>query len=143
MDLLIQLTYPACMFLFLLLSPARLLGTRTKSESGSVVSGLDPGDCLLEAGLEATWAGLVAAAASLGVSLVSILSLASGLTRPWVTAGEGGNIGGSGPGADTGTATVRVCSWPSCCWCCPGCWRKGWLKNASKSILSLASRLRR
>ena len=110
------------MFLFLLLSPARLFGTRTKSESGSVVSGLDPGDCLEVAG----GGGCLEAADGpdevTGVSLVSILSLASwerpGLTSPWVTAGDGGNIGGSGPGADTGTATVLVCSWSCPTVCC-------------------------
>ena len=60
----ISVAYPACMFLFRLLSPARLLGTRTKPLSCSA-SGLELGLCLL---------GPVCACAGLSaLSLVSIL----------------------------------------------------------------------
>lgn len=133
---------PACMFLFRLLSPARLLGTSTKSLSWSV-SGLVLGVCLLTSGLgfcPVSWVSLV----SILVSLFSVSQ--EGLTSPWVVAGEGGSIpGGSAPLRPApGTATPWTGSDGAGC-CCFGWGRSknGWLKNASKSILSLASRLRR
>ena len=148
--MLLHVTHPACMFLFLLLSPARLLGTSTKSLSWSV-SGLELGLCLL------TPACLGFCCPVSAVSLVSILvSLFSvslvlgveGLTSPWVVAGEGGSMPGGSPPATLCPAPGTATPWPGsdtgCC-CCFGWGRSknGWLKNASKSILSLASRLRR
>ena len=157
----IMSAYPACMFLLRLLSPARLLGTSTKSESWSV-SGLEPGDC------SCLGPGRGAGAGAAPLSLVSIFSLVRvaacrlgdelGRTTPWqwrclkicrdakifatcVTAGDGGSWGGSWwPAPAPGTATPSLVPGAGCClaWA-----RKGWLKNASKSILSLASRLRR
>ena len=109
-----RLTHP--IFLFLLLSPVRLLGTTTKSVSWSV-SELESGE------------GLVA------VSLVSILSPASCLTTPALAAGDGGNMGGSGSGPGTEIHSAGISGTGA------GGWRKGWLENASKSNLSLASRL--
>jgi len=81
------------MFLFLLLSPARLGGTRTKSVSWSV-SELESGDL----------GGLAP------LSLVSILSAPAsslgerGPSRPWLAAGEGGNMDSCSP---PGTAMAR------------------------------------
>ena len=143
-----SVTHPACMFLFLLLSPARLLGTSTKSLSWSV-SGLELGDCLLTAGLGFCCCVSCVSLVSILVSLfsVSLVLGVEGLTSPWVVAGEGGSMpGGSPPLCPApGTATPWAGSDGAGCCCCFGWGRSknGWLKNASKSILSLASRLRR
>ena len=144
-------THPACMFLFLLLSPARLLGTSTKSLSWSV-SGLELGLCLLTPACLGFCCCCVSCVSLVSI-LVSLFSVSlvlgvEGLTSPWVVAGEGGSIPGGSPPAPLrpapGTATPPAGSDDTGC-CCFGWGRSknGWLKNASKSILSLASRLRR